>query len=86
MPSPFSILGMAKTPTNAAVGRWMKDTREALRMSQMEFARHINRKPYFVVKTELGERRLDVIEFVELSKALGSTPRKMFDRLLTYLS
>jgi transcriptional regulator with XRE-family HTH domain len=76
---------MAKTPAQADVGRWMKETRDALRMSQVEFARHVKRTPSFIAKTELGERRLDVSEFVQLSKALGSTPRKMFDRLMTYL-
>lgn len=76
---------MAKTLGQAAVGRWMKETREALRMSQVEFARHVRRTPSFIAKTELGERRLDVTEFVDLAKALGSTPRKMFDRLMTYL-
>ena len=76
---------MAKTPRNRAVGKWMKDTREALRMSQVEFAHHIKRKPYFVVKTELGERRLEVTEFIEICRALGAAPRKMFDRLMTYL-
>ncbi len=60
----------------------MKETREALRMPQIEFARHVRCTPSFVAKTELGERRLDVAEFLELSKALGSTPRKMFDRLM----
>lgn len=76
---------MAKTPAQAAVGRWMKDTREALGMNQLQFARHIRQSPNFVARTELGERRLDVAEFVVLSKNLGTTPRKMFDRLLGYI-
>lgn len=81
---------MAKTPAQARVGQWMKETRENLRMTQKEFAQHLRRNAPFVnasliAKTELGERRLDVTEFVAISRALGTTPRKMFDRLMEYL-
>jgi transcriptional regulator with XRE-family HTH domain len=81
---------MSKTPAQAKVGQWMRETREYLRMSQKEFAQHLRRNaPFvtasFVAKTELGERRLDVTEFVAISKALGAAPRKMFDRLMEYL-
>jgi hypothetical protein len=86
----LSIMSMTRTSAQAEVGRWMKETRGNLRMSQKEFARHLHRSaPFitssFVAKTELGERRLDVTEFVAISKALGTAPRKMFDRLMEYL-
>ena len=41
--------------------------------------------PMFVHKVEHRERRLDVVEFVELARALGIEPRELFDRWLAKL-
>lgn len=48
--------------------------REAAGLTQTEVARRLNRPQSFVAKYEGGERRLDVIEFVEVCTALESDP------------
>jgi transcriptional regulator with XRE-family HTH domain len=75
---------MAKSPSHAQVGKWLKETREALGLTQVGFAKRVSRNPSFIAKTETGERRLDITEFVELAEALGTRPAKMFERLMTY--
>ena len=60
----------------------MKETREALGMSQARFAKLVGRSQSFVAKTELGERRMDIVEFIELADALQTSPAKLFQRVL----
>lgn len=81
---------MRKSPQQRKVAEWLRDTREARQMTQREFAAHIRKNaPFvtanFVAKMELGERRLDVVEFVQICRALGSNPQRMFAHLLEYI-
>ena len=50
-------------------------------LSQAEVGKRIGRPQSFVAKYEQGERRLDVIEFLEIAHLLGSDPIKMIRRL-----
>ncbi len=43
-------------------------------LTQAELARALDRPQSFVSKYETGERRLDVIELIEVAEALGSDP------------
>jgi transcriptional regulator with XRE-family HTH domain len=40
-------------------------------ISQAELAKRLGRRQQFVSKYESGERRLDVIEFADIGRALG---------------
>lgn len=51
-------------------------------ISQAELAKVIKKPQSHVSKYENGERRLDVVEFVTISKALKADPRKIFNQLL----
>lgn len=51
-------------------------------ISQAELAKVIKKPQSYVSKYENGERRLDVVEFVTISKALKADSRKIFNRLL----
>lgn len=57
----------------ALVGRLI-DARKASGVSQEAFAAKINRHQQFVSRYETGERRLDVVEFVDIASALGCRP------------
>lgn len=43
-------------------------------MTQQELAARLHRAQSFVSKFEGGERHLDVVEFVEVCKAIGVSP------------
>jgi transcriptional regulator with XRE-family HTH domain len=45
---------------------------------QQELAKKLGRPQSFVAKYEGGERRIDVVEFVAIARALGQDPIKMF--------
>ena len=48
--------------------------RKAAGMTQTELAQKLSRPQSFVSKFERGERRLDVIEFLDIARALGFDP------------
>lgn len=50
------------------------DARKASGKSQVELAQLLNRPQSFVSKVESGDRRLDVVEFVEICRAIGVDP------------
>lgn len=41
-------------------------------LTQMQLAKRLSRPQSFVSKVERGERRLDVVEFLEVAKAIGA--------------
>jgi transcriptional regulator with XRE-family HTH domain len=54
-------------------------TRKAAGLTQQDLAGRLGRPQSFVSKVELGERRLDVIEFLELCRAIGMDPHQLLD-------
>ena len=55
--------------------------RKAAGLTQAELAAKLGRPQSYVSKYERGERRLDVIEFLEVTKALGAEPEAVLRRL-----
>lgn len=46
-------------------------------MTQVELSKRLRKPQSFVSKYERGERRLDVVEFLEVADALGADPHKL---------
>jgi len=55
--------------------------REAAGMTQRDLSVKLSRPQSFVSKYELGERRLDVVEFLEVTRALGIDPSDLIRKL-----
>jgi transcriptional regulator with XRE-family HTH domain len=55
------------------------EARLARGLTQTVLAQQLGRPQSYVSKFERGERRLDVIEFLEVTKALGVDPRRLID-------
>lgn len=53
-------------------------------LTQAQLAERLGKPPSFVAKIEIGDRRLDVVEFTAVAKALKLGPRKMYDRFLNW--
>jgi transcriptional regulator with XRE-family HTH domain len=53
------------------------EARKAAGLTQQELAARLGRPQSYVSKSERGERRLDVVEFVEIALALGIDPVEM---------
>ena len=56
--------------------------REEAGLTQRDLAIRLERPHSFIGRIEAGERRVDVIEFIEIARVLGADPHKLLDRLL----
>ena len=52
----------------------LAEARRAAGLRQTDLSRQLSRPQSFVSKFERGERRLDVVEFLEVAHALGVDP------------
>src|SRR5216683_7318507 len=56
--------------------------REAAGLTQTVLAQRLGKPPSYVAKYELGERRLDVLEYLGISTAIGFDPCELIRALL----
>jgi transcriptional regulator with XRE-family HTH domain len=57
------------------------EARNSAGLTQIDIARKLGRPQSFVSKYERGERRLDVIEFIEVARAIGIDPPHFIRKL-----
>jgi len=55
--------------------------RQAAELTQIDVARKLRRPQSFVSKYERGERRLDVVEFLEVTDVLKVAPCEIIEQL-----
>lgn len=56
------------------------EARRSAGVTQVELGRRIGQRQTFISKVELGERRLDAAEFIEMGRALGADPYALMRR------
>lgn len=66
-----------KSTENARLIRLLVAERKAAGLRQEAVAKELGKPQSFIAKYEGGERRLDLIEFIAISRALGSDPIKL---------
>jgi transcriptional regulator with XRE-family HTH domain len=57
------------------------EARREAGLTQVELAAKLSRPQSFVSKYEYGERRLDLVEFLEVADALGFQPARLIKKL-----
>ena len=70
-----------RTPHHLRLQDLLTDLRKSKHLSQTELAQRLGRPQSFVAKYEGGERRIDVIEFIEVVRALGGDPTEVLAQL-----
>ena len=63
-----------RSPRHQVLQTLLIERRVAAGLTQVELAARLQRPQSFVSKYEGGERRLDVVEFVEVTQAIGCDP------------
>ena len=66
--------GKAHDPRYKALIARLTEARKTHGLSQSALASRLGKHQQFVSRYETGERRLDVIEFLDIAKALGLEP------------
>ena len=69
------------TPRYRNFLRILVDARDKAGLSQAEVAERLSRPQSYVSKYENAERRLDVIEFLDIAKAIGFDPAEAVKKL-----
>ncbi len=75
---------MAKTLRSNAHARLctlLKQAREAAHLTQAVVAERLGKPQSYVAKTESGERRLDVVEFIALAQTIEANPATLVAEL-----
>jgi transcriptional regulator with XRE-family HTH domain len=72
----------SRSPRQARLQELLIQSRAAAGLTQEDVARRLRRPQSFVSKYETGERRLDVVELMEVAEALGIDARKLVVELL----
>jgi transcriptional regulator with XRE-family HTH domain len=60
----------------------MVQARKKAGLTQQDLADRLKKPQSFVAKYEGGERRLDVLEFIAITRAIGADPGRLFKALL----
>lgn len=63
--------GWVASPEYRSIITALRTARVEKEVSQRELARRLGKPPSFINKIELLERRVDVLEFIAISRALG---------------
>lgn len=59
----------------------LKEERKSAGLTQAKLAKKLRRPQSYVSKYERGDRRLDVIEFLEIARAIKFDPNELLQRL-----
>jgi len=70
-----------RSPRQTLLQEVMVEVRRAKVMTQADVAARLGKPQSFVAKYERGERRLDVIEFLDVADALGVDPCELLKQL-----
>ncbi len=69
------------TPAYRVLVDALVEARKAAGLTQQDLAHRVGKPQSFVAKVENRERRLDVIEFIDLSRAVGLDPHTALRRV-----
>ena len=70
-----------RTPRQILLQSLLVEARKAKGLTQAELAETLNKPQSFVAKYENGERRIDVVEFVDITAALGVSVADLLARI-----
>jgi transcriptional regulator with XRE-family HTH domain len=81
--APRGIGKSVHSPDQAAFCELMIGARKAAGLTQHALALRLKKPQSFVAKFEGGERRLDVVEFIRIARALDTDPLKLLSDFLS---
>ena len=58
--------------------------REAAGLTQADVAKALGRHQPFISNIEAGQRRIDIVELIDLADAIGFDPHKLIEELVSF--
>jgi transcriptional regulator with XRE-family HTH domain len=80
-PRARGLIKSVHSPEQAAFCELMIAARKKAGLTQQELAKRLKRTQSFVAKFEGGERRIDVVEFLTITRAIGIDPARILRAL-----
>lgn len=71
------------SPASARLRELLTEARSKAGLTQLDVASRVGRRQSFVSKYESGERRLDVVEYLEVCAAVHADPVKVLRQVET---
>jgi transcriptional regulator with XRE-family HTH domain len=72
-----------RSPRHQALTALLVDERRKAGLTQTQVAAKLGRYQSFVASVESGQRRVDVVEFLDFAEAIGFDPRGAIKRLVS---
>lgn len=79
---PRGLIKSVHSTDQLAFRELMIAARKRAGLTQQELAKRLKRPQSFVAKYEGGERRLDVVEFITIARAIGADPLRILKSLV----
>ena len=70
-----------RSPEHIALMGVLREARLAASMTQADLAGRLGRPQSYVAKIETGERRVEVVEFILIARAMGRAPGEMVEEV-----
>jgi transcriptional regulator with XRE-family HTH domain len=71
-----------RSPRHRALCATLIAARKTSKLSQHELARRLKTSQTVIARIEIGERRVDVVEFLDLARVLRFDPREVLSQLM----
>jgi transcriptional regulator with XRE-family HTH domain len=76
------MLRSRRSPRQMRLQQLLVSARTAAGLSQQEVAKRLRQPQSFVSRYETGERRLDVIELIDVCEAIALDPRRVYNEVI----
>jgi cyanate lyase len=73
-----------RTPRHEALRTFLVESRKKADLTQTDVAKKLGRHQSFVANVEGGQRRVDVVEFLDFAEAIGFDASKAIGRLTKF--
>lgn len=78
------VLKSVRSPAQRALLEAIRGARKQAGLTQQEVARRVRRPQSFVSAYESGDRKIDVLEFVRIAKAMRADPCELLRRVVEH--
>ena len=74
--------GTLRSAKHKALLRFLVEKRKKAGLRQVDVGKRLGRYQSYITNIETGQRRIDVVELVELADAIGFDPREAIKRIM----